>query len=174
MPDISMCHNKFCPSRFTCYRATAKPSRWQSYCTFDNKNNNQCEHYVKDERMFLAQEKPKTNKEILVEAKAWVKGINKYFKINKPIVVKVIKKTSDKYAETVLSSTPYVIYVTPQYFRAGDKLFRVMYHEMVHILLYPLVGFSSIGTKKGKMIESVVNKLERFAQRLAERSNEKD
>lgn len=35
MPDIAMCQNPTCPMRDKCYRATAKPSRWQSYSSFE-------------------------------------------------------------------------------------------------------------------------------------------
>jgi hypothetical protein len=35
MPDISMCKDKNCPKRDTCYRFTAKPTMdWQSYGDF--------------------------------------------------------------------------------------------------------------------------------------------
>ena len=49
-PDISMCKNKTCPLRMTCYRFTAKPDPWQqAYGEFkwneDNEGNVTCEHY---------------------------------------------------------------------------------------------------------------------------------
>jgi hypothetical protein len=35
MPDITMCKNKLCPSKNTCYRFTAPPDTlWQSYADF--------------------------------------------------------------------------------------------------------------------------------------------
>jgi hypothetical protein len=35
MPDISMCQNKECNMKESCYRYTAKPSeQWQSYSEF--------------------------------------------------------------------------------------------------------------------------------------------
>lgn len=35
MPDITMCLNKECTKKETCYRFIAKPSPWQSYCMFE-------------------------------------------------------------------------------------------------------------------------------------------
>jgi hypothetical protein len=44
MPDICMCYNrKDCPKQEQCYRAKAKPDRYQSYSDFENvcnKENN--------------------------------------------------------------------------------------------------------------------------------------
>jgi len=34
MPDITMCCNKTCPMRIMCYRAQAKPDRYQSFAFF--------------------------------------------------------------------------------------------------------------------------------------------
>lgn len=52
MPDISMCSGKGCPRAETCYRKTAKPSRYmQSYFVtppFDVKQPMVCEHYWPD------------------------------------------------------------------------------------------------------------------------------
>lgn len=43
MPDISMCANKTCDKRLTCYRYRARPNEhWQSYANFDAED---CEHY---------------------------------------------------------------------------------------------------------------------------------
>lgn len=35
MPDITMCLSKNCPEKENCYRARAKPDRWQSYSDFE-------------------------------------------------------------------------------------------------------------------------------------------
>jgi hypothetical protein len=47
MPDISMCENKQCPKKKTCYRYTAIPEEhWQSYSTFTfNAEEGKCEYY---------------------------------------------------------------------------------------------------------------------------------
>ena len=42
MPDITMCTNKKCKRAKTCYRVTAKPSDYQYYSNFDEKD---CERY---------------------------------------------------------------------------------------------------------------------------------
>lgn len=34
MPDITMCKNKLCPKRQSCYRYRATPDRLQSYSSF--------------------------------------------------------------------------------------------------------------------------------------------
>lgn len=44
MLDITMCDNKECNKKETCYRYTAKPHEyWQSYCTF--MGGKDCEYY---------------------------------------------------------------------------------------------------------------------------------
>lgn len=50
MPDISMCSNKTCPLRMTCYRFIAKANPWgQSYGDFkwteDNEGKVTCDSY---------------------------------------------------------------------------------------------------------------------------------
>ena len=50
MPDISMCDNKTCPLRNTCYRFIAKADPWrQAYGEFkwksEEEGNVTCEHY---------------------------------------------------------------------------------------------------------------------------------
>lgn len=43
-PDISMCENKKCPQKETCYRYKAKPDPYmQSFCKFKYRNG--CEYY---------------------------------------------------------------------------------------------------------------------------------
>jgi len=37
VPDISMCADKYCPSRETCYRFKATPSAYQTYGAFPRK-----------------------------------------------------------------------------------------------------------------------------------------
>ena len=50
MADISMCDNKTCPLKMTCYRFIAKPNPWrQTYGEFkwseDNEGKITCSHY---------------------------------------------------------------------------------------------------------------------------------
>lgn len=45
MPDITICENKECPKRKSCYRFTAKPGLLQSY--FIEKFKQPCEYYIK-------------------------------------------------------------------------------------------------------------------------------
>ena len=49
MPDISMCKNEKCKRKNKCYRYMAKPSMYQSYGDFDEKN---CVYFweVEDDR----------------------------------------------------------------------------------------------------------------------------
>lgn len=48
MPDISLCLNRFCPSRELCYRYTAKPDEhWQAYTPFVLQLNEiRCEYFI--------------------------------------------------------------------------------------------------------------------------------
>jgi hypothetical protein len=46
MPDITMCLNKECPLRGTCYRFNAKADpHWQSYSDFKPDENGKCDNY---------------------------------------------------------------------------------------------------------------------------------
>jgi hypothetical protein len=46
MPDICMCKNQICTQKETCYRFMAEPNPYnQSYCTFGQNKNNECEYY---------------------------------------------------------------------------------------------------------------------------------
>jgi hypothetical protein len=55
MPDICMCASKDCPDRHKCFRAVAKPDRFQSYGDMYNATRKPCEYFwpiekgVKDE-----------------------------------------------------------------------------------------------------------------------------
>ena len=47
MADISMCQNKECPSKETCYRFTAVVSQYgQSYAKFSQDENGYCEGFT--------------------------------------------------------------------------------------------------------------------------------
>lgn len=45
MPDISMCLNKNCPLRMKCYRYTAIPDDWQSFCGFAPDQTGKCDYF---------------------------------------------------------------------------------------------------------------------------------
>lgn len=45
MPDISMCDNQECPSRFGCYRFLAEPDAWQMYARFKFDESGKCVHF---------------------------------------------------------------------------------------------------------------------------------
>lgn len=50
MPDISMCLNKECPSRYTCFRFIARPSDYQYYSEFKVPGGkNRCDSYIEEE-----------------------------------------------------------------------------------------------------------------------------
>lgn len=46
MPDISLCVNKKCPLKASCYRFRAVPSSIQSYTCFEP-TEGKCEHFLK-------------------------------------------------------------------------------------------------------------------------------
>lgn len=50
MPDITMCMKKDCPLKMGCYRATAKPNKWQSYASFDECNEDNEYEWFMDEK----------------------------------------------------------------------------------------------------------------------------
>ena len=45
MPDITMCKDRQCERKATCYRFTAKPSGRQSYFARSPRDNDYCHHY---------------------------------------------------------------------------------------------------------------------------------
>lgn len=45
--DISMCENKACPLKETCYRFNATPSSYQAYGDFKPDDTGKCEWYWK-------------------------------------------------------------------------------------------------------------------------------
>jgi hypothetical protein len=48
MADITMCANKECPLRETCYRVQAPINEYrQSWSLYDPDENGVCDHYVK-------------------------------------------------------------------------------------------------------------------------------
>ena len=59
MPDITMCKGEDCEARVTCYRFTAKPSKYQSYFSESPTENGGCEYYINHNRL------PKWEKNIL-------------------------------------------------------------------------------------------------------------
>jgi predicted SprT family Zn-dependent metalloprotease len=115
----------------------------------------------------------KTDNEVLEEARQWVKGINKHFKINKPIVVVKTKKKTDNYAETTLENgkvIPFVIAVNTKYFRRNKtkySLFEIMFHEMTHILLWPITKDHSKCLDQEE--ENIVWKLQSLFKKISER-----
>lgn len=64
MPDITMCENKDCPLKQSCYRYTAIPSRYQSYANFaPDLLSGKCEDFWPIQRW------DKTNKRFIREVK---------------------------------------------------------------------------------------------------------
>lgn len=48
MPDISMCLNKNCPSRMSCFRYRAAPNpNWQSYASFTPDTSGRCDAFMR-------------------------------------------------------------------------------------------------------------------------------
>ena len=45
MPDISMCLNVECPSRFDCYRYMAEPKDQQDYMGFSYDESGKCDSF---------------------------------------------------------------------------------------------------------------------------------
>jgi len=50
MPDISMCENRKCPKRNKCYRFRAVPDIGQSYCTFNDPLDGDCQWFMPIEK----------------------------------------------------------------------------------------------------------------------------
>ena len=46
MADITMCNGEGCEAKETCYRYTAKPSKYQSYFAETPIVNEECEYYL--------------------------------------------------------------------------------------------------------------------------------
>lgn len=62
MPDISMCANRECPLRETCYRYVAKPNEYrQSYAKFEPTNETSCEHYTSKDGYGRVRELPEAD-----------------------------------------------------------------------------------------------------------------
>jgi hypothetical protein len=58
MPDLTMCGNKKCPLKETCYRYIAHPDIFQSYGKFyPDSDSNTCEHYIQAEQITVNNEK---------------------------------------------------------------------------------------------------------------------
>ena len=53
MPDITMCNDKKCKVRKTCYRFMAEPSEMQSY--FSPRKSKECKHYWECEQIPLSE-----------------------------------------------------------------------------------------------------------------------
>lgn len=47
MPDISMCSNHGCSKKENCYRYKAKPSYYQSYASFKEDEEGECDGFWK-------------------------------------------------------------------------------------------------------------------------------
>jgi hypothetical protein len=58
MPDLTMCENKDCPLKETCYRYIAHPDIIQSYGEFHpDSGSNTCEHYMQAEQITVNNKK---------------------------------------------------------------------------------------------------------------------
>jgi hypothetical protein len=49
MPDISMCRNESCKSKYKCFRYTAIPGFWQAYSSFGTDKCESCDRYMDNE-----------------------------------------------------------------------------------------------------------------------------
>ncbi len=109
--------------------------------------------------------------DVVAEAESWVKSINKYFRIKQKIVVRkgADKKKLGWYAFT---NIPYdrrvsiTVDLYPNHGRPNLPLFQVIYHEMVHLLLWPLTKDNEGGSKQDKAEEKVVLRLERIMAKI--------
>ena len=55
MPDITMCKNKDCTIKETCYRYNANPNPyWQSYTTFSQNIDGYCDYYWNNDKQTKA------------------------------------------------------------------------------------------------------------------------
>jgi hypothetical protein len=97
--------------------------------------------------------------ELIKEAQDWVDGINKHFKIKRKIIVQ--KGSSSKLWGAVTTipmddSEEIIIKLLPDRKHPQADLFLLMYHEMIHILLFPLTKENPIGGVLDKKEEKIV------------------
>ena len=52
MPDISMCDSKTCTLKENCYRYTAIPCDYQSYGSFEQNKDGECDYYWANRQPF--------------------------------------------------------------------------------------------------------------------------
>jgi hypothetical protein len=109
--------------------------------------------------------------EVIVEAQEWVTSINKHFGIKREIVVRkgTDKRWKNRYAITTLSDDPdqhVIIELYPHVGKKDSDLFLIIYHEMIHILLWPLVEDNEIGGVLDKAEEKVVMALQSIMAKI--------
>lgn len=105
------------------------------------------------------------DEKLLKEAEEWVTAINKHFKIKRKILVRkgTDKRCEGYYARTDLfmdPKEPVVIHLYPHKGKKSCPLFNTIYHEMTHILLWPLTQGNPENGKLDKTEEKIVRSLE--------------
>jgi hypothetical protein len=111
---------------------------------------------------------------VLKEAEEWVNGINKHFKVKRKIVVQAgtDSRIMRFYAQTVFpidATSPIIIYLYPNKGQKNCPLFSTVYHEMCHILLWPLTGGNAEDSALGRKEEKIVLALEKIMRKVSER-----
>jgi hypothetical protein len=97
--------------------------------------------------------------ELIKEAQDWVDGINKHFKIKRKIIVRKGKSSKLWGAVTTIpedNSADIIINLLPDSRHPKADLFLLMYHEMIHALLWPLTRKNVIGGILDKEEEKIV------------------
>jgi len=112
--------------------------------------------------------------EVLAEARQWVKSINKHFRIRQQIIIRK-GKDKKKFGWYAFTDIPFdrriaiTLDLYPNNGRPNLPLFQVIYHEMVHLLLWPLTKNNPIGGKLDKAEEKVVLRLERIMAKIVQK-----
>jgi hypothetical protein len=106
--------------------------------------------------------------EVIKEAQDWVKAINKHFRIKREIAVRRGRSKLYEYAVTSIvdDNSPVVIELLPDKRHKHSDLFLIMYHEMIHILLWPLTKPNPIDGPLDKKEEQIVRSLERLMAKV--------
>jgi hypothetical protein len=118
-------------------------------------------------------EKMTKTEKILQEAEQWVAGINKYFNIKQTIIVSMgtNKRLMSYYARTLLppDNGPIEIHLYPHKGKKSCPLFNTIFHEMTHILLWPLTKDNPENSPLDKAEEKIVRALEKIFAKISER-----
>lgn len=127
----------------------------------------------------MKKEQPLVNPDdyLLEYAKEWVQSINKYFRISRRIIISISRektKRKDIYATTDNRNSKtkaFLVTLYPDNFKNDNNttLFDIIFHEMCHMLWWPVSQGYLTEKAKDKYEEKAVEALTSLAHRLAEK-----